>query len=633
MKKYILGIDLGTGNSCMSVIESGEPTILENAEGKRTTPSIIGFTKSGEILVGEAAKRQAVTNATNTVYAVKRLMGQPYKDIKEFVDKLPYKVVEAANGMCEIIVELGGEEKRYTPEQISAMILQKLKTDAEAKLGTTITDAIITVPAYFNAQQRQATKDAGTIAGLNVLRTIAEPTSASLAYGLAKDENEKIIVFDLGSGTLDVSVLELGDGVFEVLATNGDVELGGTDWDNALMDWLVSEFKSETGIDLSKDSMAVQRLKEEAEKAKIALSSAQTIDVNLPFITADASGPKHLNKTLTRAKFEQLTQHLVDRTVAPFKKSMEDANVSIEDINKVVLVGGQTRSPAIQALVNELTKKEPCKGVNPDECVAAGAAIQGSVLTGENTDILLLDVTPLSLGICVNQNEMNILIEKNTTIPAKKSQVYSTAVDNQPAVTIQVATGERPRFSDNKLLGTFHLEGIAPAPRGIPQIEVTFDIDANGILKVTAVAKGTAKEQSISLPDSGTLSNEDIEKMKKDAELNAEADKKYKELSEAKNRAEGLVYAAEKAVEENKEKVAQELVDEVNKAVEEVKAVKDSEDVEAIKAKTEELNKAMMKIGEEIYKQQQAEAATQQPQENTTTKDTNTKEDPNVVDV
>ena len=633
MKKYILGIDLGTGNSCMSVIESGEPTILENAEGKRTTPSIIGFTKSGEILVGEAAKRQAVTNATNTVYAVKRLMGQPYKDIKEFVDKLPYKVVEAANGMCEIIVELGGEEKRYTPEQISAMILQKLKTDAEAKLGTTITDAIITVPAYFNAQQRQATKDAGTIAGLNVLRTIAEPTSASLAYGLAKDDNEKIIVYDLGSGTLDVSVLELGDGVFEVLATNGDVELGGTDWDNALMDWLVSEFKSETGIDLSKDSMAVQRLKEEAEKAKIALSSAQTIDVNLPFITADASGPKHLNKTLTRAKFEQLTQHLVDRTVAPFKKSMEDANVSIEDINKVVLVGGQTRSPAIQALVNELTKKEPCKGVNPDECVAAGAAIQGSVLTGENTDILLLDVTPLSLGICVNQNEMNILIEKNTTIPAKKSQVYSTAVDNQPAVTIQVATGERPRFSDNKLLGTFNLEGIAPAPRGIPQIEVTFDIDANGILKVTAVDKGTGKEQSISITDSGNLSKEDIEKMKKDAELNAEADKKYKELSEAKNRAEGLVYAAEKAVEENKEKVAQELVDEVNKAVEEVKAVKDSEDVEAIKAKTEELNKAMMKIGEEIYKQQQAEAATQQPQENTTTKDTNTKEDPNVVDV
>lgn len=628
MKKYILGIDLGTGNSCMSIIESGEPTILENAEGKRTTPSIVGFTKSGEILVGESAKRQAVINAANTVYAVKRLMGQPYKDIKAFVDKLPYKVVEASNGMCEIIVELGGEEKHYTPEQISAMILQKLKTDAEAKLGTTITDAIITVPAYFNAQQRQATKDAGTIAGLNVLRTIAEPTSASLAYGLAKDENEKIIVFDLGSGTFDVSVLELGDGVFEVLATNGDVELGGTDWDNALMDWLVSEFKSETGIDLSKDSMAVQRLKEESEKAKIALSSAQTIDINLPFITADASGPKHLNKTLTRAKFEQLTQHLVDRTVAPFKKSMEDANVSMEDINKVVLVGGQTRSPAIQALVHELTKKEPCKGINPDECVAAGAAIQGSVLTGENTDILLLDVTPLSLGICVNQNEMNILIEKNTTLPAKKSQVYSTAVDNQPAVTIQVATGERPRFNDNKLLGTFNLEGITPAPRGIPQIEVTFDIDANGILKVTAVDKGTGKEQSISITDSGNLSKEDIEKMKKDAELNAEADKKYKELSEAKNRADGLVYAAEKAVEENKEKVSQELVDEVNKAVEEVKAVKDSEDVEAIKAKTEELNKAMMKIGEEIYKQQQAEAATQQPQENTTTK-----EDPNVVDV
>ena len=628
MKKYILGIDLGSTNSAMAIVEGGEASILENAEGKRTTPSIVGFAKNGEILVGEAAKRQATTNAKNTIYVVKRLMGQTYDSVKDFIDSVPYKVVKADNGMCEIVVEQNGEEKKYTPEQISAMILQKLKTDAEAKLGTTITDAIITVPAYFNAQQRQATKDAGTIAGLNVLRTIAEPTAAALAYGLAKDTNEKIAVYDLGGATFDASILELGDGVFEVLATNGDVQLGGIDWDTAVVNWLVSEFKSENGIDLLQDSMATQRLVEEAEKAKISLSSSQSVDINLPFITADASGPKHLNKTLTRAKFEQLTQHLVDRTVSPFKKSIEEADTKMEDINKVVLVGGQTRSPAVQELIKSTTGKEPCKGVNPDECVACGAAIQGSVLTGENTDILLLDVTPLSLGICVNQNEMNILIEKNTTIPAKKSQVYSTAVDNQPAVTIQVATGERPRFSDNKLLGTFNLEGIAPAPRGIPQIEVTFDIDANGILKVTAVDKGTGKEQSISITDSGNLSKEDIEKMKKDAELNAEADKKYKELSEVKNRAEGLVYAAEKAVEENKEKVAQELVDEVNKAVEEVKAVKDSEDVETIKAKTEELNKAMMKIGEEIYKQQQAEAATQQPQENTTT---DTKED--VVDV
>ena len=597
----ILGIDLGTGNSCISVLEGSEATILENAEGKRTTPSLVSFTKSGEILVGEAAKRQAVTNAKNTIYAVKRLMGQSYKDVKDFVEKLPYTVKESSNGMCEIIVEVNGEEKTYSPEQISAMILQKLKTDAEAKLGHTIKDAIITVPAYFNAQQRQATKDAGTIAGLNVLRTIAEPTSASLAYGLNKGADEKIIVYDLGSGTLDVSVLELGDGVFEVLATNGDVALGGTDWDNALIDYLLAEFKSESGIDLSNDSLAIQRLKEEAEKAKIALSSTQTVDINLPFITADASGPKHLVKTITRAKFEQLTEHLLKRTIEPFNKSLKEANVKIDEISKVVLVGGQTRAPAVVELVKSLTGKEPCKGVNPDECVAAGAAIQGGVLSGESTDILLLDVTPLSLGICVNQDDMNVLIEKNTTIPVKKSQVYSTAVDNQPAVTIQVATGERARFSDNKLLGTFNLEGIAPAPRGVPQIEVTLEIDANGILKVTAVDKGTGKEQSISITDSGNLSKDDIERMKKDAELNAEADKKFKEHSELKNRADMLIGAVEKALEEHKDKLSTDLVDQINKAVEDVKQNK--EDADKLAPAVEELNKVMMEIGKVVYPQ------------------------------
>ena len=542
-----------------------------------------------------------MTNAKNTIYAVKRLMGQSYKDVKDFVEKLPYTVKESSNGMCEIIVEVNGEEKKYTPEQISAMILQKLKTDAEAKLGYTIKDAIITVPAYFNAQQRQATKDAGTIAGLNVLRTIAEPTSASLAYGLNKDGDEKIIVYDLGSGTLDVSVLELGDGVFEVLATNGDVALGGTDWDNALIDYLLAEFKSESGIDLSNDSLAIQRLKEEAEKAKIALSSTQTVDINLPFITADASGPKHLVKTITRAKFEQLTEHLLKRTVEPFNKSLKEANVKIDEISKVVLVGGQTRAPAVVELVKSLTGKEPCKGVNPDECVAAGAAIQGGVLSGESTDIWLLDVTPLSLGICVNQDDMNVLIEKNTTIPVKKSQVYSTAVDNQPAVTIQVATGERARFSDNKLLGTFNLEGIAPAPRGVPQIEVTLEIDANGILKVTAVDKGTGKEQSISITDSGNLSKDDIERMKKDAELNAEADKKFKEHSELKNRADMLIGAVEKALEEHKDKLSTDLVDQINKAVEGVKQNK--EDADKLAPAVEELNKVMMEIGKVVYPQ------------------------------
>lgn len=597
----VIGIDLGTGNSCVSILEASESSILENAEGKRTTPSIVGFTKTGEILVGEAAKRQAITNAKNTIYNVKRLMGQSYKDVADYVKTLPYKVIESKTGGCEIIVDFKGEEKHYTPEQISAMILQKLKTDAETKLGYKVSDAVITVPAYFNSAQRQATKDAGTIAGLNVLRTVAEPTAAALAYGLNKDKDETIAVFDLGAGTFDVSILELGDGVFEVKATNGNVALGGTDWDQAIIDWLISEFKSETNIDLNNDSMAIQRLKEEAEKAKIALSSSMSIDINLPFITADATGPKHLNKTLTRAKFEQLTEKLLDKCIEPFNQSIKDANIKVDNIDKLVLVGGSTRMPAVVELAKKLTNKQPCQGINPDECVSAGASVQGSVLSGDtSTDILLLDVTPLDVGICTSQDVFTTMIEKNTTIPCSKSQVFTTYADNQTAVTIQVATGGRARFHDNKMLGQFNLEGIAPAPRGLPQIEVTLSMDANSILKVTAKDKGTGKERSITISNSSNLSKDEIEKMKADAELNAETDKKFKELAEAKNRAEATVIAAEKALDEHKDKLSQELIDEIKSAIDKVKA--ETSDADKLDTAVENLGKVLSKIGEVVYK-------------------------------
>lgn len=596
-----VGIDLGTGFSCISILDGKEPSILENAEGKRTTPSIVGFTASGEILVGEAAKRQAVTNAKNTIYNVKRLMGQTYSDIADYVKTLPYKVVESKNGGCEIVVEFKGEEKHYTPEQISAMILQKLKTDAETRLGCEIKDAVITVPAYFNSAQRQATKDAGTIAGLNVLRTVAEPTAAALAYGLDKDKDETIAVCDIGCGTTDYSILELGDGVFEVKATNGDVNLGGSDWDQAIINWIVSEFKAETNIDLSKDSMALQRLKEEAEKAKIALSSSMSIDINLPFITADATGPKHINKTLTRAKFEQLTEYLIEKASAPFTQLLKDSNIKIEEIDKLILVGGSTRMPSIIEMAKKLTGKQPCQGINPDECVSAGASIQGGVLSGESpSDIVLLDVTPLDVGICTSQDVFTTMIEKNTTIPCSKSQIFTTYSDNQPAVTIQIATGGRARFHDNKMLGQFNLEGIAPAPRGMPQIEVTLSMDANSILKVTAKDKGTGKEQSITISNSSNLSKDEIEKMKADAELNAEADKKFKELSEAKNKAEATIIAAEKAIDEHKDKLSQELIDEIKSAIEKVKA--ENEDVDKLNTAIEELGKKLSKVGEAVYK-------------------------------
>jgi len=603
----VIGIDLGTTNSCVSIMDGPKPKVIENAEGGRTTPSIVGFSDDGERLVGQPAKRQAVTNPGDTLYAIKRLIGRTFDDPTTQKDKkmVPYDIVKADNG--DAWVKAKGE--KYSPSQVSAMILQKMKETAESYLGEDVDQAVITVPAYFNDAQRQATKDAGKIAGLEVLRIINEPTAAALAYGLEKEDGHTIAVFDLGGGTFDVSILEIGDGVFEVKSTNGDTFLGGEDFDMRLVDYLADEFKKENTIDLRNDKMALQRLKEAAEKAKIELSSSQQTEVNLPFITADASGPKHLQVKLTRAKLESLVADLVKRTLDPCKKALKDAGLTASDIQDVVLVGGQTRMPKIQEVVQEFFGREPHKGVNPDEVVAMGAAIQAGVLQGDVKDVLLLDVTPLSLGIETLGGVFTRLIERNTTIPTKKGQVFSTAEDNQGAVTIRVFQGEREMAADNKILGQFDLVGIPPAPRGVPQIEVAFDIDANGIVNVSAKDKGTGKEQQIRIQASGGLSDDDIEQMVKDAEANADADKERKELVEAKNQAEALVHSAEKNVAEHGEKASDEDKKAIETAIADLKTALEGEDVADITAKTEVLTQATMKLGEQIYKASQEEAA------------------------
>ena len=598
----VLGIDLGTTNSCMAVMEGGEPVVLENSEGKRTTPSVVAFAKNGERLVGEAAKRQAVTNSRNTVYSIKRFMGRKFEEVQEELKRVPYKVARAANGDVAVEVEVDGQVKAFSPPEISAMILTKLKADAEMRLGEKITQAVITVPAYFNDSQRQATKDAGRIAGLEVLRIINEPTAASLAYGLDKKKDEKIAVYDLGGGTFDISVLEIGDGVFEVKATNGDTHLGGDDWDNLIMDAILDEFKRDNGIDLRKQPDALQRIKEEAEKAKIALSSAQQYEINLPFITADATGPKHISTKLTRSKMEQLCDSLFARTIAPVKNCLRDAGIEASRIDELVLVGGMTRMPRVVETAHSLVNKPPHQGVNPDEVVAVGAAIQGGVLKGEVKDVLLLDVTPLSLGIETLGAVFTRLIERNTTIPTRKSEIFSTASDNQPGVEIHVLQGERQFARDNKTIGKFQLAEIPPAPRGVPQIEVTFDIDANGILHVSAKDLGTGKEQKITITASSGLSKDEVEKMRKEAELHADEDKLKREEIEQRNEADNAVYRSEKMLRDNGDKISAAEKSKIEKAVTEVKEALKGSDASAIKSASERLNEAWQTASAELYK-------------------------------
>lgn len=624
----IIGIDLGTTNSCVSIMEGGKPVVITNSEGNRTTPSIVAFTNKGEVLVGQPAKNQMVTNPENTIFSIKRFMGNTYNEVTEERSRMPYTVLEEDGK-----VKIKTLEGNFTPQEISARILQKMKQTAEEYLGETVTDAIITVPAYFNDSQRQSTKDAGRIAGLNVLRIINEPTAAALAYGIEKKKDEKIAVYDLGGGTFDISILELADGLFEVKSTNGDTHLGGDDFDHAVIDWLISEFKKEQGIDLNNDKMALQRLKEAAEKAKKELSSSLQTDINLPYLTADASGPKHLNVSLTRSKFEELIRDLVEKTRIPCEKAMQDAGLTLNDIDEVILVGGSTRIPLVQETVKNVFNKEPNKSVNPDEAVAMGAAVQGGIIKGDVKDVLLLDVTPLSLGIETEGSVMTVLINRNTTIPTHKNQVFSTAADNQPSVTIRVLQGERKMANDNRELGRFDLVGIPPAPRGVPQIDVSFDIDANGIVHVSAKDLGTGKEQKIRIESSSGLSEEEINRMVQDAEKHAEEDKKKKEEVEAKNNADHMIYQTEKLLKESGDKLQPSDKSEIESKVSALKSAIESNNTDNIKKSTDELQASWSKASETLYKQgQQAGGETeQQSQANETTEDTGRK-DESVVD-